>query len=331
MSKASAFLIKYMIPPGLMMLRWELRKSFLRTSFTRFFVEFFVPIGLRGDRRLPSFWSWGGSLTPQEIEVSANSDQGTLIVLEPPDRLLQEARVRLLQVVPVGGTVAEVGTFRGDFARQIIDTSKVKELNLIDPWKHQDDLGYPLDLTNVSDGHHEVVFGSVLARFSKEINRGQVILHRGLSHDVVNKFPDEYFDWVYIDANHTFESVLSDLRLFSKKTKEDGFICGDDFDNHINAQKKNFGVVRAVNEFIEETGYRLVALFLDSCSSYVIVKRTDTERFRQFRLALLRFTDPVVEIPAELVSAFQQHRMTFSDGTARVFTSFLTTTERPPN
>ena len=37
-------------------------------------------------------------------------------------------------------------------------------------------------------------------------------------------------DWVYVDGNHSYEFVLSDLENGLKYTKSGGLIAGDDFD-----------------------------------------------------------------------------------------------------
>ena len=69
------------------------------------------------------------------------------------------------------------------------------------------------------------IFESVRSRF-KEDDRVQ--FRRDVSVNVLNGFPDEYFDWVYIDGNHYFEYVLKDIELSLAKTKKEGIVCGDD-------------------------------------------------------------------------------------------------------
>ena len=43
------------------------------------------------------------------------------------------------------------------------------------------------------------------------------------------KFQDEYFDLVYIDASHEYESVIVDINTWFPKVKRGGFLCGDDY------------------------------------------------------------------------------------------------------
>ena len=50
-----------------------------------------------------------------------------------------------------------------------------------------------------------------------------------LSKDAVSFFPDEYFDWIYIDGLHTYEGVNDDVQLFWPKLSPGGLFSGHDF------------------------------------------------------------------------------------------------------
>ena len=38
-----------------------------------------------------------------------------------------------------------------------------------------------------------------------------------------------YFDWIYIDGNHTYEYVKQDLEGYRPKVKPGGYMAGDDY------------------------------------------------------------------------------------------------------
>ena len=42
-------------------------------------------------------------------------------------------------------------------------------------------------------------------------------------------FPDKFFDYIYIDADHEFESVCQDIEVWMPKLKEHGIISGHDW------------------------------------------------------------------------------------------------------
>ena len=72
----------------------------------------------------------------------------------------------------------------------------------------------------------DAIFASVVERF----RQNQVVsIHRACSAQAVGNFDDHYFDWIYIDGDHSFESVLNDLKLWSPKVKSNGVIALDDY------------------------------------------------------------------------------------------------------
>ena len=65
-------------------------------------------------------------------------------------------------------------------------------------------------------------------------------------------FDDEYFDFIYIDADHAYESVKNDLSYWWLKLKKGGLICGDDYMDFDCPGECSFGVIQAVEEFVEK-------------------------------------------------------------------------------
>lgn len=59
------------------------------------------------------------------------------------------------------------------------------------------------------------------------------------------KYEDEYFDIIYIDASHQYEDVRNDIKHWYPKLKYNGIICGDDY---IAGWP---GVVQAVDEYFK--------------------------------------------------------------------------------
>lgn len=141
-----------------------------------------------------------------------------------PQHLLDDckfiaSRSAMIRRLPAHAVVAEVGTLEGKFARKIISISEPSELHLID--------------INFSKFKEESLSGD------------RVFLHEGLSHEVLATFEDNYFDWVYIDAEHTYEAVRRDAERAIHKIKPGGFMVFNDF-AHISPAGGRFGVHRAV-------------------------------------------------------------------------------------
>ena len=50
-----------------------------------------------------------------------------------------------------------------------------------------------------------------------------------LSVDAAGKFPEGYFDWLFLDALHTREAVLQDLEAWWPRLRAGGLCSGDDY------------------------------------------------------------------------------------------------------
>lgn len=68
---------------------------------------------------------------------------------------------------------------------------------------------------------------------------------KGLSWDMSENFEDNTIDFVFIDGDHEYESVIKDIESWLPKIKKGGIISGHDYDNPC-------GVKQAVTELIPE-------------------------------------------------------------------------------
>ncbi len=172
-----------------------------------------------------------------------------LIVERIRDVKVLPNRSALLEKMPKNAVVAEVGVADGLFSSEILLRCMPMKLHLIDLWaKGSENASY-----------NDQAYKKIIEQFSEERTAGLVELHRALSWDALATFPDAYFDWVYIDACHTYESVYKDLRVAMRKVKPDGFICGHDYARWADALSR-MGVIEAVNEFCNEYKYDMVYL-----------------------------------------------------------------------
>jgi SAM-dependent methyltransferase len=164
-----------------------------------------------------------------------------------PDR--DEVREFIVRRMPRNGAVAEIGVDLGDFSEKILALNRPRELHLIDPWTVESGEYRQREVALESARKLDSVarFAFVRERFSSDIAGGSVILHRANSEVAGAEFPDEFFDWVYIDGNHSYEFVRQDLELYFRKLKPGGYIVCDDYHH---AGFWNDGVTRAVDEFM---------------------------------------------------------------------------------
>ncbi len=79
----------------------------------------------------------------------------------------------------------------------------------------------------------------------------RVTPHHGISHEILARFSDDRFDWIYIDADHAYDSVKRDAAAAASKVKRGGFLVFNDF-AHMDPWLGSYGVHRAVVEFAIE-------------------------------------------------------------------------------
>jgi predicted O-methyltransferase YrrM len=122
------------------------------------------------------------------------------------------------------GRGVEVGTQRGLFAREIKYDG---EIICVDIWEDED------------------IFQEALN------NLPNCTLYRIDSLSASKLFEDESLDWVYIDADHTYDGVKADLNAWIPKVRKGGLVMGHDY---FNGEYKgiNFGVKKAVDELKKE-------------------------------------------------------------------------------
>lgn len=162
--------------------------------------------------------------------------------------LLPNRRV-LLERLPKDGVVAEIGAAFGEYTAEILELNQPRQLHLIDSWNSE---RYMQGMIKIQTD------------FSELIADGRLQLHQGLSHEQLPEMPDDFFDWVYIDTNHSYGTTLKELQICHKKVKEDGRIAGHDFcvGNVVDAIP--YGVIEACNKFCVDFGWRYEFLTLES-------------------------------------------------------------------
>ncbi len=147
-----------------------------------------------------------------------------------PQELISEcrfiaSRVEMLDRLPQGGIIAELGTYEGKFAKKILNRNSPRELHVID-----------LDYSH----------------FDHSLESDQRLkIHQGFNHEVISAFPDNYFDWIYIDGGHDYDSVMEDALSSASKVKPGGYLVFNDF-AHIDPYIGRYGVHRAVVDFVLE-------------------------------------------------------------------------------
>lgn len=148
----------------------------------------------------------------------------------------------LLNNMGLNGKGVEVGVQRGLHAKALHMGWKCKRLYLVDPWEHQSDYK---DIANVSTAKHIHNYRNVQKLFAGQSN---VELVRDYSVNAAERFSDETFDFIYLDARHDYEGIMEDLGAWFPKLKKGGVFAGHDYLDG-NLPEGDFGVKKAVQKF----------------------------------------------------------------------------------
>jgi hypothetical protein len=235
---------------------------------------------------------------------------------------VQADRKKLLSMLPKGLVCCEIGVQRGSFSEDILKIAEPKKLHLIDPWQVIGESEYQNDLANVNQEKQDENYTEVTEKFSAGIESGRVQIHRGLSKDVVDQFPSDYFDFVYVDGAHYFQGVLQDLTDFSKKLKLGGIMMGHDFSENYYSFEMNFGVVTGVTTFLNRTKFRLISLTDEVWSTFAMSNDINYGTSLSFIKTTFNSDVRFISLPASLAASFRSRHFKKDNGDMRWIPSF---------
>jgi len=130
---------------------------------------------------------------------------------------------------------AEIGVADGRYSHYLCTNIDDIELLCVDPWEkyHGNPRGGP---QTQHDGNYE--------KAQERLAPYNATLVKAFSMDAVRDVPLESLDWIYVDANHSFDWVMQDIIEWAKRVKRGGIVAGHDYYSFRWA-----GVCEAVNAY----------------------------------------------------------------------------------
>lgn len=147
------------------------------------------------------------------------------------------------------GWGAEIGTYEGQYARQLLEGWGGR-LHCVDPFIHQP--GWR-DILNHSTPGFEVIKQRCKENLTPWLRNGRCILHECFSEDAVKFWWAHDLDFVYLDARHDYASVLDDIHRWWPTIVPGGILAGHDYLNGAVGETL-FEVKRAVQDWASGVG-----------------------------------------------------------------------------
>lgn len=158
-------------------------------------------------------------------------------------------------------TAVEVGVGYGTHCKHILDNTHIDCLYMVDPFVEYNDL-FSKDVERL--GGYNTLMKNIHIMLENNCNRYRVIQKKSLCV-TEEDIPSGSIDIVFLDGDHSYESVSEDLPFWYDKLSKGGILMGNDY------SRKSSGTKRSVDNFVKENN--LIIEFIDR-KNYPIYKIT---------------------------------------------------------
>jgi hypothetical protein len=124
-----------------------------------------------------------------------------------------------------GLNMIEIGSYMGESTAIFAMSGIFNSIHCIDPWEGEEE----------SNNEGNRTWEAVRTEFETNTRQWRHGFHpkvweyKNYSHKCHHLWPDNSVDFIYIDGNHSYESVKQDIELYLPKLKKGGIIAGHDY------------------------------------------------------------------------------------------------------
>ena len=157
----------------------------------------------------------------------------------------RQRAVTLASRIPHGGYAIEVGTMTGNMAVELKSMRSDVNLICVDNWLAKEDQPerYKQTLDDNALKTAETTRSHKRTAYERFGSLGISVINME-SVNAAALFADRSVDCIFIDADHSYDGVLSDIQAWRDKVKTGGWLGGHDYKN---IDPRFGGVDRAVN------------------------------------------------------------------------------------
>ncbi len=81
-------------------------------------------------------------------------------------------------------------------------------------------------------------------------------LLQNFTEDAVRDLKDNSLDFIYLDADHSYDFVMQDIILLGRKVKKGGIISGHDYFNDNDTSKRRAKIIQAIDDYTNVHGIK---------------------------------------------------------------------------
>lgn len=129
----------------------------------------------------------------------------------------------------------EIGVADGRYSEVLCQEIPELQLYCVDLWKEYEN---SWRTNEHQDKTYDIAFNK-LSKYNTELIRLPSV-------EASLLFADDDLDFVFIDGSHTFDHVMTDIILWSRKVKKGGIVSGHDYCHFTDS-----GVIESVNKYCE--------------------------------------------------------------------------------
>lgn len=149
-------------------------------------------------------------------------------------------------------TGVEIGVEKGKNAQTMFEIIPNLKLYGVDAYKHHPQAShmYHANLRNWDDKW----FADCKKQCLNRMKGRNFTLLQGFSERIANKLEDNSVDFVYLDADHSYDMVMIDIILWGRKLKKGGILSGHDYVEDRDNKGRRAKVRQAIDDYTKIHG-----------------------------------------------------------------------------
>lgn len=203
----------------------------------------------------PSYMADGAVITVHGSGLLPDINLDLMGTLTPAQQRAAEVLSRVESGSETGWIYGiEVGVFAGQMSAALLRAAPNLHLKMVDSWE-----GGGAAYTGDSGDWHAALGQPEQDEFMRQAEqrvkfaKERTNIFRMRSSEAAG-MAKALYDFVFLDADHSYEGCAADLAAWAPKVRPGGYICGHDYEN---TDFPKFGVTQAVDEFVAERGLTL--------------------------------------------------------------------------